>query len=94
MAERTEKLATKLKDALADLPNVTLHTPRSPALSAGIVCCEVRGLRPADAVTALRSHKVIASVTPYAMELLRFGTSIATDEPDVDRAIAALRALT
>jgi selenocysteine lyase/cysteine desulfurase len=94
VAERTGKLATKLKDGLAELPNVTLRTPRSQALSAGIVCCEVRGLRPADAVAALRSHKVIASVTPYATELLRFGTSIATDEADVDRAVDALRALT
>ena len=39
------------------------------------------------------SHNVIASVTPYADELLRFGTSIATDEADVDRALSALRAL-
>jgi selenocysteine lyase/cysteine desulfurase len=75
------------------MPNVALRTPREPALSAGIACCSVRGLRPGEAVAALRSHKVIASVTPYADELLRFGTSIATDEADVDRALAALRAL-
>jgi selenocysteine lyase/cysteine desulfurase len=93
VAERTEKLATKLKDGIAEMPNVALSTPRSPALSAGIVCCDVRGLRPGDAVAALRSHNVTASVTPYATELLRFGTSIATDEADVDRALAALRAL-
>jgi len=84
---------TKLKDGIAELPNVSLSTPREPALSAGIVCCQVRGLRPAEAVGALRSHDVIASATPYANELLRFGTSIATDEADVDRALAALRAL-
>jgi len=94
VAERTERLATKLKDGIAELPNVALSTPRAPALSAGIVCCSVRGLRPEEAVAALRSHRVIASVTPYATELLRFGTSIATDEADVDRALAALRALT
>jgi selenocysteine lyase/cysteine desulfurase len=93
VAERTEALATRLKDGIAEMPNVALRTPREPALSAGIVCCSVRGLRPGDAVAALRSHKVIASVTPYADELLRFGTSIATDEADVDRALAALRAL-
>ena len=93
VAERTSQLATKLKDGIAELPNVSLSTPREPALSAGIVCCQVRGLRPAEAVGALRSHDVIASATPYANELLRFGTSIATDEADVDRALAALRAL-
>src|SRR5688572_1386627 len=93
VAERTERLATRLKDGIAELANVALSTPRTPALSAGIVCRSVRGLRPADAVAALRGHNVTASVTPYATELLRFGTSIATDEADVDRALAALRAL-
>jgi selenocysteine lyase/cysteine desulfurase len=93
VSERTQSLATRLKNGIAEMPNIELSTPRDPALSAGIVCCQVRGLRPAEAVTALRSHNVIASTTPYATELLRFGTSIATDEADVDRAIAALRAL-
>jgi selenocysteine lyase/cysteine desulfurase len=93
VSERTQSLATRLKNGIAQMPNIELSTPHDPALSAGIVCCQVRGLRPAEAVTALRSHNVIASTTPYANELLRFGTSIATDEADVDRALAALRAL-
>jgi selenocysteine lyase/cysteine desulfurase len=87
-------LATRLKDGLAGLGHVTLATPRSPVLSAGIVCFSVRGLAPDTVVERLRSsHWVVATVTPYATQLVRLGPSIATDEADVDRAIAALRTM-
>jgi selenocysteine lyase/cysteine desulfurase len=93
IADRTEQLATKLKDGIKDLGHVTLVTPRSPALSAGLVCCSIRGKAPDAAVRELRErHRVVASVTPYATALVRFGTSIATDEADVDRALTALKA--
>ncbi len=91
IADRTEQLATKLKDGIAAL-GIKLVTPRSPDLSAGLVCCDLRS--PAAVVRELReSHRVIASVTPYATALVRFGTSVVTDESDVDRAIRALELL-
>jgi selenocysteine lyase/cysteine desulfurase len=93
VSARTEELATRLKDGLADLDHVVLHTPRSPALSAGIVCCEVRDVQPAAAVQRLRAEKVVTTVTPYPRALLRFGPSLATGESDVDRALAAVRTL-
>jgi selenocysteine lyase/cysteine desulfurase len=94
VADRTEQLATRLKDGIAGLDHVTLSTPRSPSLSAGIVCCTVRGMEPDEVVARLRSsNRVVASVTPYATALVRFGTSIATDESDVDRAIAGLKTM-
>lgn len=93
IADRTEQLATRLKDGIKDLGHVTLVTPRSPALSAGVVCCTVRGKTADVAVRELRElHRVVASVTPYPTALVRFGTSIATDEADVDKALAALKA--
>lgn len=93
VAERTAALATRLKAGLAGMDHVTLHTPGVPALSAGIVCCEMRGVRPGDAVRRLYAAKVEATATPYRDELLRFGTSLATDEADVDAALAAVRTL-
>ncbi|MGE5828410.1 MAG: aminotransferase class V-fold PLP-dependent enzyme [Micromonosporaceae bacterium] len=93
IAQRTRTLATALKDGLADLSGVTLRTPRSAELSAGIICCEVRGYRPREAVARLRAAGVSASVTPYATSYLRFGPSILTDESDVEVTIAAVRTL-
>jgi selenocysteine lyase/cysteine desulfurase len=93
VAERTHTLAAALKDGLARLPNVRLHTPRASELAAGIVCCEVDGLSAPDAVHRLRAVDVQASATPYMPSYLRFGPSILTSESDVDAALAALRAL-
>jgi len=93
VAERTHALAARLKEGLAEISKVRLRTPRSTELSAGIVCCEVAGYGPANAVARLRELNVHASATPYAQSLLRFGPSVLTDESDVDRALAAVRQL-
>ena len=93
VADRTHQLATALKDGLAALPRVTLHTPRSTDLSAGVVTCEIAGVAPRAAVGRLTELKVSASVTPYATPYLRLGTSILVSEADVDRALSAVRQL-
>jgi selenocysteine lyase/cysteine desulfurase len=93
VAERSHALAAMLKDGLAGIPKVRLRTPRSTEISAGIVCCEVAGYGPRDAVAALRPKDVWTSATPYSPSYLRFGTSVLTNESDVDRALNAVRAL-
>lgn len=93
VAARTRELATMLKDGLAGLPGVKLITPKSPELSAGIVCCEVSGSSAEDAVARLRDRKVVASSTPYRPSYLRFGPTIANTEADVEAALQAVRGL-
>jgi selenocysteine lyase/cysteine desulfurase len=93
VAARTRTLATRLKDGLAAIPAVRLVTPRTPELSAGIVCLDVGDRRPDAAAAALRRQGVLASVTPYADPHLRLGPSIVTSEEDVDAAVRAVHAL-
>jgi selenocysteine lyase/cysteine desulfurase len=93
VAERTRTLATRLKDGLAAISAVRLVTPRSPELSAGIVCLDVGDLSADDAATALRRQGILASVTPYASPHLRLGPSIVTSEADVDAAVKAIGTL-
>ncbi len=45
---------------------MTLVTPTDPAVSAGIVCFDVPGVLPGNAVLSLREQGVVASATPYA----------------------------
>jgi selenocysteine lyase/cysteine desulfurase len=90
IASRTHELATMLKDGLAGVG--TMVTPKIPELSAGIVCVAVGG-GPGSVVAALRGRKVLASATPYDPSYLRLGPSLATDEKDVEAAIAAVRAV-
>lgn len=90
----THARARRLKRGLAEIDGVTVKTPMGDALSAGLVCADVAGLSAPEAVDRLREeHGVIASVTPYATQYLRFGPSIANTEEDVDRAVAAVAAL-
>jgi selenocysteine lyase/cysteine desulfurase len=90
---RTQELAARLKSGLRELPHVTLATPESQELSAGLVCCSISGVQPLEAVDRLHAQKVIASVTPYNEPLLRFGTSIVTTPEQVDQAVKAVAGL-
>src|SRR6266540_1357454 len=93
VAARIRELAGSLKAGLSELDGVRVVTPRSSKLSAGIVCCEIEGLRPDEAVARLRQAGVSASVTPYAQPYLRFGASIVIDPDDVSKAVKAVHAL-
>jgi selenocysteine lyase/cysteine desulfurase len=92
IAGRVRELATRLKAGL-DAAGARLVTPKDPELSAGIVCVDLPGKNPAEVVQRLRDQRVIASTTPYDPSYVRFGTSIATGDQDVDAAVKALRAL-
>ena len=73
------------------MPKVTVHTPRDPGLSAGIVCFEVDGQKPEAVVKALLARRVIASTSPYANTYARLSAGIFNTPQEVDQAVAALR---
>ena len=94
-ATRTHELAQRLKAGLREIRGVRLVTPQSAALSAGLVCFDVANQDPVDVVDRLYGRaKIVASVTPYAARYVRFGPSILNSPADLDRAVAAVRALT
>ncbi|HEY2357838.1 MAG TPA: aminotransferase class V-fold PLP-dependent enzyme [Phenylobacterium sp.] len=93
VADRTAELATQLKSGLAQMPHVTLATPMSRELSAGIVSFDVDGMSPAQAVARLRDWKVLGSVAPYARPLVRLTPSIRNTPQEVDFALNAVRSM-
>jgi isopenicillin-N epimerase len=93
VARRTAELATQLKEGLAAMPHVTLVTPRSPRLSAGIVAFDVAGMSAQQVVSRLREWKVIASVAPYARPHARLTPSIRNFPHEIDFALQAIRAM-
>ena len=93
VAARIRELNTRLKDGLAAMLHVTLHTPRDEKLSAGIVCFEVAGLEPFDFARRLYERGIVASVTPYRTLYARLAPSLLTSAEDVDRALAEVGAL-
>jgi isopenicillin-N epimerase len=95
VARRIHELNDQCKRGLMQIPGVTVHTPLSSEVSAGIVCFEVDGLSPEAVVERLLRRKVIASVTPrpYEMHVARLAPSLLTSPADVDASVRAVREL-
>jgi len=90
---RIHELNRQLKEGLAAMPHVTLHTPMAPELSAGITCFEVKGMRALQAVNRLRQRKVIACISPYATIYARLAPNLLTMPADVETALREVRDL-
>jgi len=72
-----------------------VQTPAAARLSSGLVCCTVDGHDPNDFVQRLfDKHRIVASVTPYARHLVRFGPTIVNSHEEIDRTVKAVHALT
>jgi isopenicillin-N epimerase len=93
VARRIHTLNRRLKAGLAAMSHVTLVTPRSDALSAGLVCFSVDRLSPDAVVAALRRRRIIATVTPYDPPYARLAPGLLNTPADVDRALRAIRSL-
>ena len=93
VAERTHDLARQLKEGLAGMPHVALHTPRSDSLSAGIVSFDIQGLSPSAAVMRLRERRIIASVAPYAVPHARLTPCLANTPQEIETVLQEVRSL-
>ncbi len=93
VTQRIYELNQQLKQGLAAMPHVTLRTPLSQELSAGIVCFEVAGLTPRQVVEKLRQRKIVGSVTPYATKYTRLAPSLLNSQQEIDITLAAIRDL-
>jgi isopenicillin-N epimerase len=93
IAARIHELNSRIKDGLAGMRHVTLHTPRDPGLSSGLVAFEVAGLTPDAVVKGLRERSIIASTSPYLQSFARLAASLVNTPEEVDRAVAAVGAL-
>ncbi|MBM7862904.1 aminotransferase class V-fold PLP-dependent enzyme [Lentzea nigeriaca] len=93
VAARIAELATRFKDGLAEIPGVVIHTPRDPAMSAGMVCFDVNG-KTGDQVVALLEQKHIQITTAaYRIPYARVGTAILNTPQEIDRTLKEIRAL-
>ena len=93
VAARIRSLNDRLKASLAENSRITVHTPLSGELSAGLVAFEVAGMQPDAVVKRLLERRIIASTSPYAITYARLAPSLVTREDEVDRAAQAVHAL-
>ena len=91
---RIHELNTQVKEGLAKIRGVTLHTPRSKDLSAGIVCFDVKGLTQNQVVhRLLERHQIVASTTPYRISYARVAFGLQNTTEEVEKTLAAIRTL-
>lgn len=93
IAARVHALNDQMKEGLAAMPHVVLHTPRGSHLSAGIVCFEVNGLTPAGVVQRLQAKRILATTTPYAHPYARVAAGITNSPAEVETTLREIRAL-
>ncbi len=87
VTQRIYELNQQMKRGLAKMPHITLHTPMSQDLSAGIVCFDVAGMAPRQVVERLKQKKIIGSVTPYATQYARLAPSLLTSSEDIEHTL-------
>ncbi|HKY70463.1 MAG TPA: aminotransferase class V-fold PLP-dependent enzyme [Nitrospira sp.] len=93
VTQRIYELNQQLKQGLVTMPGITLHTPMSQDLSAGIVCFEVAGRSPDQVVTALRRRGIVASVTPYATQYARVAPGLLNSPAELETVLKEIHAL-
>jgi isopenicillin-N epimerase len=93
VTQRIYELNQQMKQGLAAMPHVTLHTPMSQDLSAGIVCFEVAGMEPRAVVEKLRQRGIVGSVTPYATKYARLAPSLLNSPREIETTLGEIRNL-
>jgi selenocysteine lyase/cysteine desulfurase len=91
--ERTRDLSTRFKDGLKRIKGITVHTPISTDLSAGINCFEVAGVTPDDVLKKFAAAGIVASTTPYKVVYARVTPSIINSEAEVDQCLKVLETM-
>ncbi|HLH00038.1 MAG TPA: aminotransferase class V-fold PLP-dependent enzyme [Bryobacteraceae bacterium] len=92
---RMRMLAAYMKDQLAQIPAVRMKTNREPELSAGVIKFELSNLPIQRAYDTLweRNRIAIAMTTAGDSRGLRFSPHIYNSREEIDRAVAAIKAL-
>ena len=93
ITSRIHELNRQLKEGLRAMKHVRVATPMSSSLSSGMACFDVDGVPAEKVVTALAEKGVIASRTPYRRQYARLCAGLLTPGNDVERTLAAVRAL-
>lgn len=93
VTKRIHELNDQLKQGLKTMRHVTLHTPLSRELSAGIVCFEIAGFSPDQVVAELRRRSVVASVTPYATQYARVAPGLLNTPAEIETVLKEIHNL-
>ena len=92
---RVRLLATSMKEQLSQVPGVRLKTNIQPELSGGVVKADIGRVPTKQAYDALwNDHRISIAMTPSGdSQGLRFSPHIYNSREEIQRAVAAVKAL-
>jgi isopenicillin-N epimerase len=93
ITSRIHELNAQMKDGLARMAHIQLYTPQDENLSAGMVCFDVKGIKPGEVVKRLLTQRVVASTTPYHVSYARLACSIINTPQEVETVLGAIRTM-
>jgi selenocysteine lyase/cysteine desulfurase len=93
IASRIAELNNAFRRELVKVPGVTMHTPLDPALSGGLTCYEVAGMKAEQVTAALAARKIRTVNSPYKVSLARVSAGVMNFPEDLETALRAIRAL-
>jgi isopenicillin-N epimerase len=91
--DRILALNGQIREGLAGMSHVRLHTPLKRELTAGFVCFDVNSKSPDEVVERLRQRGVIASTTPYGTSCARLSAGLVNTDADIERVLSEIRAM-
>jgi selenocysteine lyase/cysteine desulfurase len=91
--KRIHQLNEQTKQGLAKMPHVTLYTPPGSALSSGLTCFDVKGMKASSVVEKMHQKGIIMSNTPYRVSYARFAPSLLNTEQEIELALAQIQAM-
>ncbi len=88
---RVVSLSGKLKEALSEIPGVTVTSPRDPAMSCGLTSFQIAGLEPEQAVAKLWNEHNIVIRQVRELAAVRASTHVFNTEEEIDGLVEAVR---
>jgi selenocysteine lyase/cysteine desulfurase len=93
ITSRIHELNAQMKEGLARMPHIELYTPRDQNFSAGMVCFDVKQMKPEEVAKRLLDQRIVASTTPYRVSYARVACSIVNTSQEVETVLRAIRSL-
>jgi len=88
--QRIHSMNTIMKEALAEMSHVRIHTPMDSSLSSGMICFDVAGNTPEQVVEKLGEKGIVASTSPYRVSYVRLAPGLINNEDEIRQTAAAV----
>jgi selenocysteine lyase/cysteine desulfurase len=93
IAARIASLNGAFREGATKIRGLTLHTPKDPAVSGGLSCFEIAGVKAEDVPHRLAEKRIRTNSSPYKTSYARVSAGVMNFPEEIDTVLRELRAL-